>query len=432
MRDKQLLHLFLFLNVALAACFAVYLFLSSNHSPAVTGAAFPSGSSRNPASPAGGSTSARTNPAAVAATNLAVATGTNAVTQPGAAAFEPIFSQRKFGPEQIESDERGKTNEYQGYLGSLRAVGCPEDKIRYIVLADINGLFARKRLNVAVTHDLQWWKSEPEITIAGVLQEKGRQLEDERRLLIEKYLGPEALESEKGESVFWSNVQLTGPVLGALSPELHNAVQEVCAKSIERHQAAFWARINDGKSLNAVDAARLREQTRSDLRRLLPPEAMEEFLLRYSHNAHELRSELRGFEPTPEEFRKILRATDVMDHQLQLEYGGVETLSPQQRERYVSQRDAAIREALGPKRFEAYLLVKDPLYRQAQAMALQHGASPKSVMSLYELTRLNEGRRQKILNDTTLSPQQKSEALNAVSQDQTRSVMQIISDARNR
>jgi hypothetical protein len=159
---------------------------------------------------------------------------------------------------------------------------------------------------------------------------------------------------------------------------------------------------------------------------------MEEFLLRYSHNGHNLRNELRGFDPTPDEFRKILRATDAADHQLQLEFGGLEALSPQQRERHLAQRDAAIKETLGPKRYQDYLLVKDPLYRQAQATATQYGAPAKAIMPIYQMTKAIESRRQKILNDAALTPQQKSEALNAVNQEQMRSVQQIVTDARSR
>jgi len=159
---------------------------------------------------------------------------------------------------------------------------------------------------------------------------------------------------------------------------------------------------------------------------------MEEFLLRYSQNAHQLRNELRGFDPTPEEFRKILRATDSMDHQLQLQFGGIEALSQQQRERHLAQRDAAIKEVLGPKRYQDYLMVKDPIYRQAQATATQYGAPDKAIMPIYQMTKANETRRQKILNDAALTPQQKSEALSAVNQEQMRTVQQIVSEARNR
>jgi hypothetical protein len=433
MREKSLLQLFLTLNVALAACFVIYLFLSSNGQPKVVSTAFPVPAPKTnaPPKPAPAAVLKTTNDTNAATVALAIAP-TNTPAAVTNETFQPVFTAKKFGWQQIQSDQQTQTNEYQTYLDSLRAVGCPEEKVRHIALTDINELFGQKRLKEAVTHDIEWWRSEPQLNVASALQEKGRGLEEERRVLIEKYLGPEAVESEKGEAMLWSNVQLTGPVLGGLPPETHNAVQEICARSIERSQSAQWARFNDGQPLNAVEMARLREQTRAELRKVLSAEGMEEFLLRYSHNGHNLRNELRDFDPTPEEFRKILRATDAADHQLQLEFGGLEALSPQQRERHLAQRDAAIKEALGPKRYQDYLLVKDPLYRQAQATATQYGAPAKAILPIYQTTKAIESRRQRILNDAALTPQQKSEALNAVNQEQMRSVQQIVTDARNR
>lgn len=414
MRDKQLLPLFLALNVALGGCFVVYLILSSNRHPQVVATSFPVPAAKG----------AGTNAAALAATNPApAALPTNALAAAVAAEPGPVLSRTNFNWENLE------TPAYSNYLASLRAVGCPEDKVRYILLADINELFARKRREEAKARDMQWWKSEPDIMIANVLQQKGRMLEDERRAMIERFLGGEALENEKAEALPWSNVQLTGEVLGSLPTDVHNTVQEICARSIDRHQGAFWARINEGGGVNPVELARLRETTRTDLRRVLNAEQLEEFLLRYSHNAQNLRNTLRGFDPTPEEFRKVFRAIDAIDHQLQLEYGGMEALSQQQRERYERQRDAAIRDALGPQRFEQYLVTKDPLYQQAQMVARQYGASAKAILPLYQMNKANEAKRQKILGDATMSPQQKSMALNAVNMEQMQTVQRIVTEA---
>ena len=41
--------------------------------------------------------------------------------------------------------------------------------------------------------------------------------------------------------------------IGKLPPQLHNQVQEICAQSIERHQAYFWERANQGQPLNNVE-----------------------------------------------------------------------------------------------------------------------------------------------------------------------------------
>ena len=438
MRDKNLLQLFLGLNVALAGCFVVVLFLSSHRQPKIAVTSFTTAASQKTnvtaaalALPHGaGSTNATAKGASSSNHNITATATTNAPTDTNPPVAAPVFTQKKVGWDQIEADARDKSDHYLAYLNSLRAVGCPEDKVRYVALADINELFGKKRLKEAEKHDLQWWRSEPELSVAGALQQKGRSLEEERRELIYKYLGPEAAEAEKGEALLWSNVQLTGPVLGNLPAEVHNAVQEICGRSIDRHQGAMWARFNEGQPLNQVEMAKLREHTRADLRKILNGEAMEEFLLRYSHNAHQLRNELRGFEPTPEEFRKIFRSIDAVEHQLQLEYGSLDALSQQQRERFQAQRDAGIREALGPKRYQDYLLVKDPIYRQAQTMATQYGAPAKAIMPIYQMAKANETRRQKILNDTTLTPQQKGEALNAINMEQMRSVQQIVADAR--
>jgi len=433
MRDKQLLRLFLGLNVALAGCFVVYLFLSSNHQPDVVPTAFTTpvlatNSAAQSAARAEGNgvTNFLTNAVAVSPVPTDELVVTN-VAEPKA-----VFTQRKFGWEQIQSDDLTKTNEYLTYLQSLRAVGCPEEKVRYIVLTDINQLFAKKRLKEAVTYDMKWWRSEMEMSVTGVLQEKGRSLEEERRLLIERYLGADAVEAEKGEGMLWSSVQLTGPVLGNLPAETHNAVQEICARSLERSSGIQWARFGGGQSVNAVDLARLRERTRSDLRRVLNTEGMEEFLLRYSQNSRQLRDELRSFEPTPEEFRKMFRVTDQMDHQLQLEYGGLETLSPQQRERHLAQRESAIKEVLDPKRYQDYLLHRDPLYGMAKLTATQFGAPARSIMAIYQVKKTNEIHRQMILNDTTLAPQQKSEALSALQREETQKIQQVVTESKKR
>lgn len=442
-REKNLLPLFLWLNVALAGCFVGYIILSSSRQPKVTASSFKpipgvtssipaflaSGGATGTLAQAGAGAPGGTNSPSTALTNAQANAAAETNPDPSTVAstndpsLSPVLTRKKIGWEQLD------TPDYDAYLRSLKAVGCPDEKVRYIVLADINDLMAKRRLKEAVAHDIQWWRTEPEQTLTMALQEKGRTLEEEKNRLVMKYLGAAAVEEERGEAMLWSNVQLTGPVLGSLPTEVHNAVQEICGRSLERSQASFWARVNDGQPLNQVDMAKMREQTRADLRKILKADALEEFLLRYSHNAHQLRLNLRGFEPTPDEFRKIFRVTDAMDHQLQLEYGGPEALSQEQRERHERQREAAIREALGTQRYQEYMMTKDPLYRQAQMTALQYGAPAKAIQPIYQMTKEIEARRQKVLNDASMPPVQKSQALQAIQQDQIRAIQRIVTDA---
>lgn len=412
MRERSLLYLFLALNGLLAGAFAIYLFLSTHRQPKIVAGSLPATTNKT----------AKVTPNApkpVAVTPAPVTTD----PPPVVATAVPTPSAKKFNWQDVE------TPEYRAYLDNLRLVGCPEDKIQQIIVADINQLIDQKRLKEAVAHDSPWWKVEPnQYLMVNVLQEKGRVLEEERRSLIEKLLGSDAVDHEKTEGLLW-NVQLTGPVLGALPAKTHNAVQEICQRSVERHNAYQWSRFNEGQPINQVELAKLREQTRSDLRQMLSPLEVEEFTLRYSHNAHQLRMELAGMDPTPEEFRKIFRSIDAADHQMQLEYGSVEAMSPKQRERHERQRDAAIKDIIPPARFQAYLMTKDPLYRQAQMTAMQYGAPSKAVMPIYQMTKANESRRLQILNSLTLTAQQKNEELNRVNLEQLRSLQQIVNEA---
>src|SRR5689334_12629655 len=50
--------------------------------------------------------------------------------------------------------------QYPVYIARLREIGCPEQTIRDIVVADVNQLYARKRLAEVVTPDQQWWRSD--------------------------------------------------------------------------------------------------------------------------------------------------------------------------------------------------------------------------------------------------------------------------------
>src|SRR5260370_27913085 len=315
MRERNLFHLFLGLNVALAGAFVAYLFLAHSGQPKVVSTSFPTGARTNAttnAAPAGvakaGDRKTNSRPEALVRTNE--------IQSADPAKPKTAFTDKEFTWEQVESEE------YPNYLASRRAVGGPEERVRNIALADINELFAKKRVKAAVEHDTQGWRSESEYLRANALQEAGRVLEEERRRLVAKLLGPDAAEREKSDALLWSSVPLTGPVLGSLPPDVHNTVQEICARSLERQQGA-WVHGNDGQPLNPVEMAKLREQTRSDLRRVLDGDQMEDFLLRYSYTAHQLHSELRGFAPIPDELRKILRATHPIDHHLHLAYGSV-------------------------------------------------------------------------------------------------------------
>ena len=329
------------------------------------------------------------------------------------------------------------TNEiYPQYIANLRTIGCPEKQVRAIVVADVNDLFDKRRLEHAIKTDSQWWKSE---TFMGVLPMQGMgfglasvNFDEERRALLTKILGEGWEDTVKLTSLNGTSVNLSGPVLGALPAEVWNTVQEICARSIDRHQTYLTARMNQPSPTDNVELAKMRQMTRSDLSKVLNAEQLEEFLLRFSQNSSKLRQDVRGIDLTPDEFRKIFRAIDPAEHQMQLEYGGPEALSPKQREQQEALRDRAIRETLAPERYLQYLATKDPLFRQAQLAASQYNLNGKAVQPLYDLQKSIETKRTQISQNTTLTPEQKNQALQSIGVEHQQVLQKLLGDPNYR
>src|SRR5947209_8041055 len=205
MRERNLLYVFLALNVALAGAFVAYLVLSNTGQPEIVSTNFPAPGKAEPARIASLPQPLKTNSATTSNVPVTVAVEPKPTAPTNQAPFQPIFPDKKITWDQVETEEYGK------YLASLRAVGCPEEKVRYIIMADINELIAKKRLKEAVAHDTQWWHAEPDMALSAAFESKEREFEEQRRTLVTKLVGADALEQEKGESLLVTAVQLTGP-----------------------------------------------------------------------------------------------------------------------------------------------------------------------------------------------------------------------------
>jgi hypothetical protein len=318
-----------------------------------------------------------------------------------------VVRRQFFNWNEIESDD------YPTFVANLRRIGCPELTIRDIIVADVNQMFAQRRTQEILPADTQWWKSEPDMDQTEVALKKQAELELERTNLLTKLLGPGwnidfAQPSQPG------TVALNGPVLGKLSPETKFAIQQLAAASARRQQDYVNAQRAAGKPLDPVEMAKIRADHRQELSKILAPDQLEEYLLRYSANAESLRTQLKGFNPTPEEFRAIFRARDSIDNNIQLHYSGADATSAKGREELEKMRDDAVASALGPDRAALYRATNDPLFREAQFLAEQSGATPEKVIPLYQVQIEGARERARINSDANLTASQRADAIRAV------------------
>jgi LysM repeat protein len=312
--------------------------------------------------------------------------------------------------------------DYPTYIANLRDIGCPEQTIRDIIIADINAMYARKRATELVTAEQQWWKSEPDPAVLQVAAEKSRALDDERRGLLARLLGTNW---ESGDIVSLPRpsrpgILLDGQILGNLPPETKQSVEEVSLRSQDKLQAYLDEQRQLGKNPDLVEIAKLRQQTRLELQKVLTPTQLEEYLLRYSQNANDLRSEfgqLRFFNPSPDEFRSVFRATDSLDEQIDLLADATDPNSIAQRKSLQDQRENAIKIALGAKRYAEYQQLQDPIYRDAYALADQAG-TPEAAQTIYQINLATMAEQEQIRTNATLTDEQKAIELKRIELEQ--------------
>ena len=299
--------------------------------------------------------------------------------------------------------------DYRAYIANLRDIGCPEQNHpRHHYRRSPIQLYAKKRLVEVVTPEQQWWRSVPDPKVVQTAKAKIQALERERRDLLSALLGPAWDANDPATA--GSTVALDGPILGDLPPDVKQSVREISLLSQQRIQAYLDAQGEEGLPADPVVLAQLRQETRDELGQALDPAQLEEFLLRYSQTAGNLRNQLNGFDVTPDEFRKLFHAADPINEQIQL-VAADDPSGAAQRTALEKQFDAALKNVLGPDRYQSYLTAQltaqDPAYRDALALAQQTGAPPERVQGLYSLYQAGQLEQDRIRNDP--SPDRRAE-----------------------
>ncbi|MCS7090752.1 MAG: LysM peptidoglycan-binding domain-containing protein [Verrucomicrobiota bacterium] len=268
--------------------------------------------------------------------------------------------------------------DYAIYVANLRAIGCPEQTIRDIIVADVNALFARRRALEIWTPLQEWWRAEPDPDKLAEAQAKLAALETERRALLTRLLGPqwESADQVSLPRPAQPGLALDGPLLGTLPQEIKERIQDLHRQYQERLLALQQRAAAEHREISPAEQLRLQQQWEQELARLLTPAQWEEFLLRHSPTARALRQELadlRWLELTPDQFRAWFHARRRYEQGLVTlaESGGPATaLQLEQLQRSYEQ---ALQVALGSQSYQVYKRLQDPEYREALAEARQTG-----------------------------------------------------------
>ncbi|MGP8200621.1 MAG: hypothetical protein ACLQU4_14090 [Limisphaerales bacterium] len=331
-----------------------------------------------------------------------------------------VVRHETFSWDQLES-----TN-YVAFIKNLHAVGCPEQTIRDIIMAEVNRWYARRRLEEVNYPNYQWWRSDPDPALVKAATARLEALETERRGVLTSLLGP-GWDAQSNEQIAAAGgITLTGPILGDLAPELKEAVYAIAARAQLKIEAYQAAQRDQNKAVDPMELVRLREEPLMQLVGVLNPAQYEEYVLRYSPAAQELREQMRSLQLTQDEFRDLFNAVNSINGQPVFYYNGNDSALLTQQQQLRAQSDAIIKATLGDQLYAAYQLNQDPLYRSSKALAAQLGVPDASIMSIYEINRATQAELDRIRKDPNLSDDEKVEALSQTQVEQQQSLQQIL------
>jgi len=332
-----------------------------------------------------------------------------------------VVRAQNFTWQEVESDD------YVTYINNLRTIGCPEVTIRDIIIADVNQLYARRKATEVISPDYEWWKSEPDTNLVQKATSKLRELEDERKTLLTKLLGPDWNSDPNAlPQMVRLLISLSGPVLGDLSLETKQSVYNISLKTQEKIDAYEESQRQQNKPIDPAEVDRIRESSRSELAAILKPAELEEYLLRYSKTARTLRDDLRGYNLSADDFRTLFRACDSIDTQAVMQYTGDDPDKIKEKQDLEAKRAEALKTALGADRYAAYRMNQDPVFRDAKSTIENLGASADQVMPVYQINTLTQNEMDRIRKDDTLTSEEKVEALAAAQVEQHKALEKIL------
>jgi hypothetical protein len=294
--------------------------------------------------------------------------------------------------------------DYKQYITNLRSIGCPEETIRDIIIADVNKLFEGRKQGFASTNRFLFWKGGQ--FVQDLLNEhlrKSRETDQEKRLLIKELLGEEV--AERSDSSFDANEIL----LDFLTPE-----QRASLRHVDRLFASKLIKAQD-QQRNPDLMRQIYREKEAELSKLLSPKEKEEYDLRMSHTAIFMRAQMGAFEPTEQEFRRIFNITKQFDDEFKVPGAGLGKAEDRER------RDAAgaemnrnLRDVLGEERYREYFYEQQWMTGTLKDVAEQFAIPKESALKVIDIKLAAEEQAARIYNDASLTASQRDSLRNTI------------------
>ena len=327
---------------------------------------------------------------------------------------------------QLESED------YRAYIARLRSIGCPEQTIRDIIIADLDKLIAPKMQSIrGRRQELKYWHPEEEElannTNQAEVKKQEREIDREKRKIIMELLGVDLVRErmkQVGQQDYYERR------LGFLPEEKRDQVRQVLDKYDEQEQALRQKEWEGGGALSVADAANLklvRAQKQEEIAKLLSPAEQEQYELWLSPTANAVRHSIYGMEATEAEFQSIFKVRKALEQQFaDTDPATMDEATRQKYEQAQKEADAQIRQALGAKRYAEYKRGEDEDFHYLNTVVSRYNLPRETAANVYDLNLTATDMRKAVETDPKLTADQRVAALKGISEETERTLRQVM------
>ncbi len=335
-----------------------------------------------------------------------------------AASAEPIKVIQQIDWRVVESED------YKKFIANLRSIGCPEETIKDIIVADVNKLYDSKRKALKKPGEgFKFWKGgmNPMMGAMGNEEAKKKQQElaQEKKALLKELLGIEPV--EKPEEVFGLTA-IMETMLDFLPPAKQAKVMEL----MQDAQTKAMKRMGNGQpdAEDLKEMKKIQKDAEAELAKLLTPQEKEDYDLRLSQTAMMMRMQMRDFEPDEQEFRDIFKLKKKFDDDFGGQFGMMSQDKEEQAKRAAAQKelDGQLKSMMGDARYAEYQRGQDWAYGAMSKVAERQGLPKEAAVKVYDMKKTAEEQANKLRADQSLSNEQRQAALRAIRTETERAI----------
>jgi hypothetical protein len=297
------------------------------------------------------------------------------------------------------------------FVARLRAAGFPPHVLQAVVSSLVNEQYLSRREDLmSDTADAPFWQQAPNAFSDPKRAAALITLNRERNELLRQLLGEDAPRGDELQEVYLRRQ------FGDLPPEKMRRLQDVLTDYREMRIQLH----PPNQPVTAVERERfatLDKEMRADLEKLLTPQELEQYDLRSSATAGQLRHRLDAFKPSEDEYRGIFQLSRSIEERFPLAAGVIDPQLLAARRAAEQRLEPQLKAQLGPERYADYQQATNPSYATLNQIVSRFDLPLSSAREAVVVQKEIMGRAQAVLTSDELTPAQQDAQLKALSRE---------------